>query len=181
MSLGLTEYAPHTIDWGVSVEFLDRLNLTLTPERISRLKWLLPLGMAVVVVGFELVQYVWMRKGGGADWELGTDVLFYGTFGPLLLFWLLDVLQRWLAERETSALQARLLARANEHLRANQTLSDSTLQSLFATSIYVNDIHDHVEGLPPEAVAQLEAAHQSLDAAIRGLREHLLKIEKPLN
>lgn len=161
------------------MDFLDRLNLSLTPFRISRLKWILPLGMAAVVLIFEFIEGLWFGRSAGSS-EFLIDVLFYGTAGPLLLFWLLDVLQRWLAERETSALQARLLARAHEHLRDNQSLSDSTLQSLFATSIYINDIHDHVDGLPPEAVAQLESAHSALDAAITGLREHLLKSEQTL-
>jgi len=161
------------------VDYLDRLNLTLTPERISRLKWILPLGMVAIVIGIEFAQMVWIASPGALI-EFVADGLVYGTFGPVLVFWLLDVLQRWLAERETSALQARLLARAREHLHDNQSLSDSTLQSLFATSLYINDVHDHVGDLPPEAVAQLEAAHDSLDAAITGLREHLLKIDRPL-
>jgi len=160
------------------VEILDRLNLSLTAQRISVLKWVLPLAMALIVLGVEFAQMVWLAGGGMS--EFIADLLAYGTVGPLLLFWLLDVLQRWLIERETSALQARLLARAREHLHDNQNLSDTTLQSLFATSLYINDIHDHVAGLPPEAVAQLEAAHQSLDAAITGLREHLLRTDRPL-
>lgn len=160
------------------MEFLDRLNLSLTAQRISVLKWILPLAMAVVVLAVEFVQ-MQVLAGGGLG-EFIADGLVYGTAGPLLLFWLLDVLQRWLVERETSALQARLLARAREHLSDNQNLSDTTLQSLFATSLYINDVHDHVAGLPPEAVTQLEAAHQSLDAAITGLREHLLKTDRPL-
>lgn len=161
------------------MDLLDRLNLTLTTERLSRLKWLLPLAVAVLVLGFELLEAVLF---GGTLFSADSiaDGLFYGTAGPLLLFWLLDILQRWLAERETSALQARLLARAQEHLRDSHSLSDTTLQSLFATSLYLSDVHEHIEGLPPEALTQLDAAAQALDAAIRDLRDHLVKSEARL-
>ncbi len=158
---------------------LDRLNLTLTTERLSRLKWILPLAMVVLVVSVELIEAYWFR-GGVLGAEFVADGLVYGTAGPLLLFWLLDVIQRWLAERETSALQARLLARAQEHLRDSHSLSDATLQSLFATSLYLNDVHQHTEDLPPQAREELDAAHHALDAAIRDLRDHLVKTEARL-
>lgn len=158
---------------------LDRLNLTLTTERLSRLKWILPVAMAVLVLSVELLEAFWYR-GGVLGYEFVVDGLVYGTAGPLLVFWLLDILQRWLAERETSALQARLLARAQEHLRDSHSLSDATLQSLFATSLYLNDVYQHVEDLPPQAREELDAAHHALDAAIRDLRDHLVKTEARL-
>lgn len=158
---------------------LDRLNLTLTTERLSRLKWILPLAMAVLVLSVELLEAFWYRSGVLGN-EFVVDGLVYGTAGPLLVFWLLDILQRWLAERETSALQARLLARAQEHLRDSHTLSDATLQSLFATSLYLNDVHQHTADLPQQAREELDAAHHALDAAIRDLRAHLIKTEARL-
>lgn len=144
-------------------------------RRLRALKWLAPGALVLIVVGYELLISRTVNDIFGPLPHYALDILVYGTVGPVLIFWLLHFLGRWLDERETSELQATILAQARERVRAHQELNDSTLQSLFATSLFLNAVEANLRDLPPEARTQLHAANQSLDRVIRQLREHLLQ------
>ncbi|MCS6910439.1 MAG: histidine kinase [Anaerolineales bacterium] len=144
-------------------------------RRLGMLKWLAPGMLVLLVVGYELLISRTVHDMLGPVPHYALDILVYGTVGPVLIFWLLHFLSRWLDERETSELQATILAQARERVRAHQELNDSTLQSLFATSLFLNAVEANLRDLPPEARTQLHAANQSLDRVIRQLREHLLQ------
>jgi signal transduction histidine kinase len=144
-------------------------------RRLGLLKWLAPGGLVLIVIGYELLISRTINESLGSTLHYALDILVYGAVGPVLTFWLLHFLSRWLDERETSELQATILAQARERARAHQELNDSTLQSLFAATLYLNAVEANLRDLPPEARAQLHAANQSLDRVIRELREHLLQ------
>jgi len=144
-------------------------------RRLGALKWLAPGLLVLIVIGYELLISRTVNETLGSVFHYALDILVYGTVGPVLIFWLLHFLNRWLDERETSELQATILAQARERVREHQELNDSTLQSLFATSLFLNAVEANLRDLPPEARTQLHAANQSLDRVIRQLREHLLQ------
>ncbi len=116
----------------------------------------------------------------GVEFHYAVDILVYGTVGPVLAFLLLNVLGRWLDERETSELQAAILAQARERARRTQQLNDDTVQALFAASLLLHSAQSGLPEAPPDVSAQLRAADQSLDKAIHRLREHLLSHSAPL-
>jgi signal transduction histidine kinase len=155
---------------------LDRLALQ---RRLGLLKRLIPAGLIVLVIFYELGPARWVHDVGGVQYHFWADMLIYGTVGPMLAFWLLDVLGRWLEERQTTELQARLLAEVREHARISRQLNDDALQILFAASVLLDSIESNVPELPPGVAAQLREADQSLGQAIHQLRAHLLNQGPP--
>lgn len=162
-------------DMPAGQEALQPLSQSVLRRRLGLLQWLAPGVLVLMVIGYELLISRMVHEILGPVPHYALDILVYGTVGPVLIFWLLHFLGRWLDERETSELQATILAQARERVRAHQELNDSTLQSLFATSLFLNAVEANLRDLPPEARTQLHAANQSLDQVIRQLREHLLQ------
>jgi signal transduction histidine kinase len=143
-------------------------------RRIGTLKWLVPAGLFLLVVGVEVGPLGWVRRNWGETYHLAGEILIYGTVGPILAFALLHFLGRWLEEKDTSELQAQVLARTREQARSNHQLADSTLQSLFAASVLLTSIESGAANLPPEAVAQLREAQHALECAIQQLHTNVL-------
>jgi len=127
----------------------------------------------LLVVVYEVGPARWIQDGVGDAYHFVAEILFYGTVGPLLAFLLLRFLGRWLEERETSELQARVLAQAREHAQVSRELSDDALQTLFAASMLLASLKSTLPDLPPEAASALREMQQSLDRVIRQLSDHL--------
>jgi signal transduction histidine kinase len=86
---------------------------------------------------------------------------------------LLHFLGRWLEEKETSDLQAKLLAQAREYAGISNKLNDDALQTLFAARILINSIEAGLEKQDQGAAALLKRTETALEVAIKELREHL--------
>jgi signal transduction histidine kinase len=150
----------------------------LTEAAVARrLRWAVPLGLMALVVAYEVGPSQWVRLQLGPGAHMLAEVLVYGTIGPAIAYVLLDFLARWLEERETSELQSRLLARAREQSRACQELGDTALQELYAASLRLQTLEADLRGQPAEA-GRVGEARQSLDAAIRKVRQGLLQAER---
>jgi len=153
---------------GLSAPLLD------LRRRIHWLKWIVPAALFLFVIVYEIGPSQWIHDGFGNSLHLAAEIILYGTVGPVLAFTVLDFLGRWLDERETSELQARILARRREEVKIHHQLSDDTLQMLFATTVLLASLEaDHPE-LPPEAIARLREAQSALDRAIQQIHRHLL-------
>lgn len=86
-------------------------------QRIAVLRWTLPLALVLVVVLYQLVLARWISDYFGHDIHFGAEILFYATVGPLLTYWTLKVIDRWLVEKEV----AERKASRNEHRLASIT------------------------------------------------------------
>lgn len=153
----------------------ERLPLPLPTirHRFGLLRWLLPLGLLLFVVAYEVGPSRWIHDNLGDAFHFAAEIVLYGTVGPILAFILLNFMDRWLEERETSELQAQVLAQAREQAKISHKLSDDTLQALFATSVLLAALESNPE-LPPEAAVQLREAQRALNHAIQQLQAHLL-------
>lgn len=140
---------------------------------LGLLKWLVPASLVFVVVAYELGPSRWIHDGLGADYHFVLEILVYGTVGPALAFLVLHFLDQWLQERETTELQALVLAHARERARISRELSDDALQILFAASTLLATLKTAAPDLPPESVAALRETDQALSNAIQQLRDHL--------
>ncbi len=169
--------SPSSPTSGLSLfERLERWLPKLAPFRhqLRILKWFIPFGLVVLVVAYELGLSRWTYEGLGFTYHLLAEILLFGTVGPLLAFVLLELLGRWIDEKETSDLQAHLLAQASEKELKVRQLNDDTLQLLFATSLLMTAIKSDGGNLPPDTVVQIEATEQALNESIKHLRSHLL-------
>jgi signal transduction histidine kinase len=150
------------------------LPLPALRRRLGLLQWLVPAGLLLLVVAYEVGPSRWIHDRMGNTYHFVAEILVYGTIGPVLAFILLDFLGRWLEERETSDLQAQVLARAREQARLHRQFSDDTLQALFAVSLRLTTLESNWPDLPPEAAAQLRETQAALNEAIQRLHTRLM-------
>ena len=143
-------------------------------QRIGLLKWLIPLGLMFLVAAYEFGPAQWIYAQGGLKSRTVADVLIFGTVGPVLAFFALSLLEQWFEERETSDLQAEILADARRDAERSRNLNDDAIQVLFAASALISSLQSVQAEIPMEHVAQLRNTETALDGAIRNLRIHLL-------
>jgi signal transduction histidine kinase len=86
---------------------------------------------------------------------------------------MLDLLVRWLDERDTADYQASLLSVAHQNVESSRQLHDDMLQTLFATSLLISELKADKTGLPPELAQQIEANDRALEEARERLQSHL--------
>lgn len=153
----------------------DRLGpaLAAVRRRLSLLKWVVPAAMLVLVVIFELGPARWLSDRGGFSGHLLADVALYGLLGPVLTAVSLELLGRWIEERETSELQALALMRAREQAEAGRQLTDDTLQTLFAASTLLASLEDQSAAMPTGTLDRMLVTHHELDQAISRLHRRL--------
>lgn len=143
-------------------------------RQLGLLKWFVPVGLVLLVVAYELGPSRWIYNSLGFTYHLLVEIMLFGTVGPLLAFVILELLGRWIAERETADLQAQLLAQASEKDQQVRQVGDDTLQILFATSLLITTIKSDQSGLPTTTAAQIEITEQALGEAIQRVRSQLL-------
>lgn len=151
--------------------FPGRLLITFR-HHFSRLRWLIPGGLMLLVIAYEIGPARWLHNQFGFTYHLVAEVLLFATVGPLLAFVLLDFLWRWLDERDTSDLQAQLLAQTREQAQTGYRLSDDALQALFAAGAIIASLKPDSES-SPELAARVEATEQQLSQTVKKLRHHL--------
>lgn len=144
-------------------------------RNIERIKWLIPLGLVLVVIAYEVGPSRWVYDSFGFTYHLLVEIFLFGTVGPVLVFVLLELFGRWIEEKETSELQSSLLAKANEKELAVRQIGDDTIQVLFATSLLITTFKADQANLPPNTAAQIEVTEQALQEAIQRLRSHVLR------
>lgn len=147
-------------------------SLTALRRQVLALRRWVPLALALIVIAYELGPSRWVHDQLGADSHFATEILVYGTIGPILTYLALEMLNRWLEAREAAERQAAQLAQVREHAAISRQLNDDAIQTLFAASAVLSAVEDSV---PPELAAQLESTGEALDQAIRDLRAHLLR------
>ena len=148
-------------------------------HRLPRLRWLIPLGLALLVVAYEIGPAFWIYQSFGIDMHIVVEIVVFGTVGPLLAFFLLNFLERWLEERETSDLQAKILAQAQQDAQASRLLSDDAIQMVFAAGTLITSLKESHPELSAETAVQIQAIETSLNQAITQIRSHLLLPRSP--
>lgn len=142
--------------------------------KLRLMKWLIPLGLILIVIGYEVGPSRWIYNSLGFTYHLVVEILLFSTVGPLLVFLLLELLDRWLIEKETAAIQANLLAKAKKKELEVSQISDDTIQVLFATSLLLTNFKSDQTEPSLITASQIEATEQALHDAIQQLRSHLL-------
>src|SRR5438067_1456235 len=90
-------------------------------QRVTGLRWALPLAIGLLAVGYELGPGRWIHDAFGASDYFDLDILFYATAAPLLAYWVLTLITHWLDEKDHAEQLAeirRLNANLNEQVAA---------------------------------------------------------------
>lgn len=135
-------------------------------QHLAWLRWLAPLAMLGLVVLYEAGPARWLTIRWGGVVHLAGELVFYGTVGPVLALIAMELLRRWLSERETSELQAHLLDQAHGQDLAHAEDTEIAVQKVFAASLLLQSLT--TEELPPQHVLgpQLATASRALDEAL---------------
>lgn len=143
-------------------------------RKLGIMKWLIPLGLVLVVIAYEVGPSRWIFNGFGFTNHLIVEILLFGTVGPMLAFLVLELLGRWIEERELAEYQAALLDKAQKkEIKVNQ-ISDDTIQVLFAASLLFNTFKSDQPDSQQITTDQIEIMEQALHEAIQRLRSQLL-------
>lgn len=148
--------------------------LKIKPGYISMLRWAVPVCLVLFVIFYEFGLARWLHNAYGFQYHALMDLLTYGTIGPILVFMLLDFINRWIQERETSDFQAELLANAKEKMQKSMDINDEAIQVLFSTSTLIESLKTNQTDLPFELAVQTEKVEQMTHQTIEKLRTHLL-------
>lgn len=149
------------------------LHPELFRKRMKWLKWLAPIFLLGLVVFYELVPSRWIHVHVGEAYHYWAEIIFYGILGPALAYLAFILLERWFEERETSDLQATIVAQRQADLVESRNLYDDALQALFAASVIIATLHTN--GQRPATINenQIQAAQRAIDGTIKKLRSQL--------
>ena len=145
-------------------------------QRLPTLRWLVPLVLILLVVLYEIGPARWVYWQFGFAYHTLSDIIMFGTVGPILAYLVLTFVDRWLEEKETADLQATVLAQVRADADASRQLSDDAVQVLFASGTLLELVKDACPDMPEETAVQLTTMEQALDSAIQRLRSHLLQV-----
>ena len=138
-------------------------------RRLNQLRWLVPAALLAVVVVNELGLARWVHLHWGDVASITWDIVVYGSVASVMAYLALTFMGRWLEERETSELQAQVLHQAQAQAQRTHDLTDDTLQTLFATSLVLDNLAGGLPDSSPEAAAHFHAAGQAVHRAIEQL------------
>jgi PAS domain S-box-containing protein len=96
-------------------------------RRVAILRWLLPLGFALLAALYQLGVAHWVHDYFGEATHYAVEILFFSTVGPLLAFWVLTLIHQWLEEKELAENQARM---SEQRLAAITTASADAILSI---------------------------------------------------
>lgn len=96
-------------------------------QRITLLRWALPLAIGLLAVFCELVLGRWIHDVIGAPAYFNADLILYGLCAPLLAFAALTHLGHWLDQKEQAEKQARV---SEQRLASITTASADAILSL---------------------------------------------------
>jgi signal transduction histidine kinase len=145
------------------------LTLAHLRQRLDLLRWLVPGGLLGLVIINELGLARWVHLHWGDAASVTLNILIYGSVGPVLAYLALTFVGRWLEERETSELQAQVLHRAQAQAQRTHDLTDNALQTLFATSLLLDNLAESRPDPSPEAATQFHEAALAVNRAIEQL------------
>lgn len=151
----------------------SRSSITNLWRQFRLLRWFIPSVLVALVVGYEIGPARWILDNLGVHYHIMAEILLFGTVGPVLVFFVLDLHAKWQDERDTADYQAQLLSQAKQNVEKSRRLNDESLQLLFATSLLIGKLKSDQTSLPPDLAAHLEATEQALDQTRQRLQDHL--------
>ena len=132
------------------------------------------MGLVFIVIAYEVGPSRWIYNGLGFNYHLFAEIMLFGTLGPVLAFLLLELLDRWIIEKDKAEIQANLLVEAKEKELEVRQISDDTIQVLFAAGLLLTTFRSDQSSSSYISANQIEVTEQALDEAIHRLKSQLL-------
>ncbi len=101
-------------------------------KRMRLLQWAMPLVITIVATLFQLGPALYVHEHYGHELHWAIEILFYGTVGPIAVWFVLRVIRHWLTEKEeaeaevyrlNTELQQRVDERTRELSKKNEALA----------------------------------------------------------
>jgi len=80
--------------------------ITNLKRRIVFLRWALPLIFAISAAAYQLGPARWVHAYNHS-YHFAIEIMFYSTVGPLLAFWAITLIGRWLDQKEQAEMKVR--------------------------------------------------------------------------
>jgi PAS domain S-box-containing protein len=68
--------------------------------RIKVIRWIIPIGLLILAVGYQFGPARWMHDNIGDDAHFLIEILFYGLVGPSIVYLAFNQIQQWLLEKD---------------------------------------------------------------------------------
>jgi hypothetical protein len=151
-----------------------KLTVVALRQRLRLLRWLAPVVMVIVIVLYEMGPGHWLMDRLGPWAHTAGEVVVFGTAGPLLAFFVLDIVGRWLDERDTSDFQAQIMREARADVSRSRALVDDAVQALFSAGALMDALQVEAEqqGVDTSTIPVAET-QQALKGIVGELRAHL--------
>lgn len=95
---------------------MTQLNSNLK-RRVVVFRWFIPLSFFLLVIIYQLGLARWVHDKYSDPLHFGVEIIFFGTAGPAMAFWVLTLVNQWLDEKT----QAEQQAHASERWLASVT------------------------------------------------------------
>lgn len=162
----------------------------LVSQRVGVVQWALPTLIVLFVILYQTWFVDWMHEHIGQNAHYIMELFLYGAVGPLVTFFVLAWIRRWLVEKERVEAKMReqerrlVLVRVQEGKRVAQHLHREVLPNLAYVANKID--HTRTKHLPEaskHANDALRTASETLRETIGELREkiNLLRKGAPLN
>lgn len=76
-------------------------------SRVKVLRWIIPIGLLVLSVGYQLGPARWVHDRFDESTHFLVEILFYGFVGPTIVFLAFDQIKQWLLDKEEAEQVAR--------------------------------------------------------------------------
>jgi len=97
-------------------------------KRVALLRWIIPAGLVIVTIFYEFGPARWLQDNLHDPIDL--EILLYGVLSPLVAFWLLTLIGRWLDKTDRAEKAAR---DSDRHLAAIMSASADAILGLDPT------------------------------------------------
>ena len=76
-------------------------------DRVKVLRWLIPIGLLILSVGYQLGPARWVQNRFNENAHFLVEILFYGFVGPTIVYLAFNQVQQWLLAKELAEYIAR--------------------------------------------------------------------------
>ena len=148
-------------------------------DRIRLLQWALPVGILFLVALNQLGPAHYVHEAYGEWAHYGLEILFYGTTGPLVMWFTLRAVRKWVEQKDQAEAE---VYRLNDEL--NQRIDERTrvLQQIIKVQEderkrIARELHDDFAQMLTALTIHLETALQSLPPPMALLKEHMIRVQ----